>query len=401
MATAASHASPTAALRLPGVLRLFVTSLIARFPMAAIGVLFVLHARALGHSYAEGGAIAAASAIGTAMGAPVLGRMVDTRGQTPVLVASAVACSGALGAAAATTPGTPVPAIAALALLAGFMQPPVAAAARALWGRRLDAEALHSVLALEASLQELAFMLGPIVLVSLVANGTPARGLAGAAVIFLLSTLAYALSPEPRAMRGSPRTGRRRGGAMAIPGVRTLVLLATTLGLSFGAIEVGIAAFAEHSHHRGATGVLLGVWGLGSLIAGLVAAGRGPSGDPVRALLALHVVLTVCNAVLIAAPGLVGLGVLLTVAGAAIAPMFAVLYGLLAAVADDDSVTEAFSWELTGIAAGVAIGSAVGGALATGVGPRAAFVAAAAATAAGALAGRARAGTLRTRRADP
>jgi predicted MFS family arabinose efflux permease len=115
----------------------------------------------------------------------------------------------------------------------------------------------------------------------------------------------------------------------------------------------------------------------------------------------LHLVLTVCNALLIAAPGLVGLGLLLALAGAAIAPMFAVLYRLLAEVADEDSVTEAYSWELTGITAGVAIGSAVGGALASGPGPRAAFVAAAAATAAGAIAGRAWSGTLRTRRSNP
>jgi MFS family permease len=392
-----AHVSPVSALRLPGVLRLFVTSLVARFPMAALGVLFVLHARALGHSYAAGGAIAAASAIGTAIGAPVFGRLIDTRGQTPILVGTAVACSGALAAVALMGEGASVPLIAALALLAGFNQPPVAAAARALWGRRLDETSLHSVLALEASLQELAFMLGPIVLVSFVSNGSPSRGLLAAAAIFLFSTLAYALSPEPRAMRGrTATTARRRGGAMAVPGVRTLVLLAVTLGMSFGALEVGIAAFAEHSHHAGATGILLGAWGVGSLIAGLVAARRGPSGDPVAELLRLHVILTVCNAVLIAAPGTLGLGILLAIAGAAIAPMFAVLYRLLAHVADEDSVTEAYSWELTGITAGVAIGSAVGGALASGPGARAAFIAAAAATAAGALVGRARAGTLRT-----
>lgn len=388
-------------LRLPGVGRLFVTSLVARFPMAAMGVLFVLHARELGHSYAVGGAIAAASAIGTSIGAPVFGRMVDTKGQTPVLVATALLCSGALAGVATTTSATPPVVIAALALLAGFTQPPVAAAARALWGRKLDSNSLHSVLALEASLQELAFMLGPIVLVSVVAHGTPARGLAGAALIFFFSTLAYALSPEPRTMRGNRRTERRRGGAMGIAGVRTLVLLAVTLGISFGAIEVGIAAFAEHSGHSNATGILLGVWGIGSLIAGLLSARRGPSSNPVKELLALHLVLTACNAVLIAAPGIVGLGFLLALAGAAIAPMFAVLYRLLAEVADEDSVTEAYSWELTGITAGVAIGSAVGGALATGTGPRAAFVAAAAATAVGALAGRAWSGTLKTRRSTP
>jgi hypothetical protein len=61
-------------------------------------------------------------------------------------------------------------------------------------------------------------------------------------------------------------------------------------------------------------------------------------------------------------------------------------------------VTEAYSWELTGITAGVAIGSAAAGALASGSGARETFIAAAAATAAGALFGRTRAGTLTARR---
>jgi MFS family permease len=383
----------TSVLRAPGVLRLFIASLVARFPLAALGVLFVLQARDLGHSYAEGGAIAAASAVGMAFGAPVLGRLIDTRGQTLVLISSALLCCGALLATALVDPDVPVGAVAGLAALAGFAQPPVSAAARAVWGRMLDSARLHEVLALEAGLQELAFMLGPIVLVSVVGAGKPSHGLIGAAVIFLLSTVAYALGPEPRAMRGTPRRGSQRR-AMAIPGVQTLFLLAITLGVMFGSLEVGIAAFAEHSGHRGATGLLLAAWGIGSLAAGLWAARRGPAKDPVAELLWLHVALTVCNGVLIAAPGLVGLGVLLVIAGVAIAPLFAVIYRILSEVADEESVTEAYAWELTGITAGVAVGSALAGVLASGPGARAAFVAAAVATAVGALVGRARAGTL-------
>jgi MFS family permease len=380
------------------VLRLFVASLAARFPAAAMGVLFVLQARHLGHSYAEGGAVAAAFAIGTAIGAPLLGRMIDTRGQTAVLVTTATVCSLALVGVAVVSTSTPVPVIVVLALVSGISQPPIAAAARAVWGRMFDVQGLHAMLALEASLQELAFMLGPILLVSVVAAGTPSRGLAGAAAIFFVSTVVYALSPEPRAHKGSGRdTPRRRGGAMAIPGVRTLVLLAVTLGFSFGAIEVGIAAYAEHSGHTGATGVLLGCWGVGSLITGLIAVRRGPSKEPVAEMLFLHLLLTVFNALIITAPSLLGLGVLLVIAGGAIAPMFAVLYRLLADVADEGSVTEAYSWELTGITAGVAIGSAVAGGLASGPGARATFIAAACATALGALAGRLRAHTLKTR----
>jgi MFS family permease len=386
--------SSLAVLRAPGVARLFSASLASRFPAAAMGVLFVLQARDLNHSYAEGGAVAALFAIGTAVGAPTLGRLIDTRGQTVVLCISALVCSLALVGVALMDAGAPVPLIAALAFVSGVMQPPIAAAARAVWAKLFDTAGMHAVLALEASLQEIAFMLGPIILVTLVAAGEPARGLIGAAAMVFVSTVVYALGPEPRSIKGTGRRPRKRGGAMRVPGVRTLFLLAITLGFSFGAIEVGIAAFAEHEGHAGATGVLLACWGIGSLAAGLFIVRRGPAKNPVREMVGLHFVLTLFNVLLVTAPGLIGLGALLVVAGAAIAPMFAVLYRLLAEVADEESITEAYSWELTGITAGVALGVAVGGALASGPGPREAFIAGGAATLIGAIAGRLRANTL-------
>jgi MFS family permease len=387
--------SSLAVLRAPGVARLFIASLASRFPAAAMGVLFVLQARDLDHSYAEGGAIAALFAVGMAVGAPTLGRLVDTRGQTVVLMVSASVCALALIGVAAMTPDQPVPLIAALAFVSGITQPPIAAAARAVWSKLLDTNGMHAVLALEASLQEIAFMLGPILLVTLIAAGEPWRGLLGASAILVACTFVYALSPEPRAIKGTgPRTDRRRGGAMAVPGVRTLFMLAVTLGFSFGAIEVGIAAFAEHEGHAAATGVLLACWGVGSLVAGLAVVRRGPAKHPVKEMVGLHFVLTAFNAVLVLAPGLLSLGALLIVAGAAIAPMFAVLYRLLAEVSPEDSITEAYSWEMTGITAGVALGVAVAGALASGPGARATFVAGAAATLVGATIGRLRSRTL-------
>src|SRR5919197_529962 len=104
-AMAATVSTPITTLRSPGVTRLLATSLVARFPAAAMGVLFVLQARHLGLSYAAGGATAAAFAIGTAGGAPLLGRMIDRRGQTGVLTLSAIVCTLALVGAAALQHG--------------------------------------------------------------------------------------------------------------------------------------------------------------------------------------------------------------------------------------------------------------------------------------------------------
>jgi len=79
------------------------------------------------------------------------------------------------------------------------------------------------------------------------------------------------------------------------------------------------------------------------------------------------------------------------VAGLAIAPAFAVVYGLAGEVAREGTVTEAFTWLTTGLGAGLAAGSAIGGALAASAGPGAAFLAAAGAAALAAAVGAVRA----------
>jgi hypothetical protein len=61
-------------------------------------------------------------------------------------------------------------------------------------------------------------------------------------------------------------------GALVVPGVRTIVAVAAVLGVTFGATELGTVVAARQHHAPGATGVLLALWGAGSIVAGTVAA---------------------------------------------------------------------------------------------------------------------------------
>ena len=97
---------PTAVvLRLPGVARLLAVSLVGRMPGAALGLVLVLRVRDLGGSYALGGLVSGAFALGLAAGAPLLGRAVDARGQTRVLTFAAALSGVALTALAAVPDG--------------------------------------------------------------------------------------------------------------------------------------------------------------------------------------------------------------------------------------------------------------------------------------------------------
>jgi MFS family permease len=388
--------STAVVLRLPGVARLLAVSLVGRMPGAALGLILVLHVRDLGGSYALGGLVSGAFALGLAAGSPLLGRAVDARGQTRVLTLAAGAAAVVLTALAALPAGAPPAALVALAAACGATQPPLAACLRALWGRNIaDADARHAVLALEATFQELTFIAGPLVFVSLVAAWEPAAALVLAAAVLAAGTVAFAATPESRAMPAHGVRAAGVSGALAAPGVRTLLAVGAALGAAFGAIEIGIVAAAEHAGARGATGALFAVWGGGSLMGGLLAARHGAARDAPARLVALLAALALGHAALALAPGPWALGALLTVAGAVIAPLFAVVYGLTGEVALPGTVTEAFAWLTTGIGVGLALGSAAAGVLASAHGAAAPFLLAAVVTAAGAVVARGRAASLR------
>ena len=217
------------------------------------------------------------------------------------------------------------------------------------------------------------------------------RGAAASAALLLAGTAAFAVTPASRTWR--PVAGVRRGlaGALAGPGVRTLLSVQALAGVSFGAIEVATVAFAQDAGAKGAIGPLLRRVGPGEHARRGDRSRRGPPRDPVRRLVVLLTALAAGDVLLVAASGTLVLGALLVVAGLAIAPAFAVVYGLAGEVAREGTVTEAFTWLTTGLGAGLAVGSAVGGALAASGGPGAAFLAAAGAAAVAAVVAAARA----------
>src|SRR5512132_3991709 len=90
-----------------------------------------------------------AAAVG--LGGPLLGQLVDRRGQTLVLLASAGAGGALLVALALLPPGVPLGVLVALAVAIGVATPPVGACLRALLpGLLPDPSAVRAAYAVEA-----------------------------------------------------------------------------------------------------------------------------------------------------------------------------------------------------------------------------------------------------------
>src|SRR5262249_3306551 len=83
----------------PGAWPLLSTSIIARLPLAMLSLVLLVHTERVTGSFALAGLVSGSYTVGFGVGAPVLGRLVDRRGQLAVLVATAFAASVLLGAA--------------------------------------------------------------------------------------------------------------------------------------------------------------------------------------------------------------------------------------------------------------------------------------------------------------
>lgn len=183
--------------------------------------------------------------------------------------------------------------------------------------------------------------------------------------------------------------------------MRTLILVFGLIGATFGAVEVAVPVAADVAGVKGATGLLLGVWGVGSLAGGIVLARTAPPSDPVRRLALMLAALAAGHLTLVLASGPIVLAGLLLIAGLAIAPSIATAYGLVEGIAPRGTVTEAYTWLATGISSGLALGAALAGYLSENVADDAGFVAAAAACAGAAAVGGLRRRTLLPAAAGP
>jgi MFS family permease len=387
-----------AVLRAPHVAALIAATLLARFPIGINALALVLYLRAERGSFAVAGAVAGALAAGSGVGAPVQGRLVDGFGQRRVLVPLGIVHAAALGAIVGSAEaGAPVAVLVAFGLLAGFAIPPTSSVLRSMWPQLLreQPQLLQAAYALDSVLIELIFVVGPLLTAIVATTLAPPAALAISAASVVAGTVAFTALPPSRAIKPDPQRPRSGAlGALASPGVRTLVLTSLPAGIGIGICEVALPAFSDASGAAATAGVLLATWSLGSAAGGLVY-GALPNRPPLnRVHLAVSALLPLGLLPMAAAPSVLAMALLVIPAGMFIAPLLATRNELIGWVAPEGARTEAYTWPVTAFVGGIAIGSAAAGVIVEAASWRTAFVAAAAVAALGTLIAVARRGTV-------
>jgi MFS family permease len=389
MSHSARLADYRTALTTPGALRPMIGAMLARLPIAMVGLSLLLYVQRETGSFAIAGLVSAGVLVGVASGSVVQGRIMDRLGPTrPLLVASALYTVAATAAMLAIETHARTEVLVTLAFGVGMSQPTVGSASRALWTRLLPpGSARQAAFAYEAISMEVFFILGPALAGLLIAAPWPGTGVVLASACLVAGGVSFALAP---AVRQAEVTGRRahaegpdRGGrllgALTSPGMRTVALAAFGFGVTIGFIEVAVPAAATRAGQAPVGGLLLALWSVSSVVFGIAYAMR-----PWPRAMHLRIPVLLGGFSILIAPlaipsDLLGLGVLMMVTGLLITPQATAHSAAIELVAPRGTVTEAFGWVITAVTLGLALGQSASGWLVEHVGIRSSFLVAAAA----------------------
>ncbi|MGI5510317.1 MFS transporter [Streptomyces sp. CA-106131] len=340
--------------------RLLVGTLVGRLPNATAAIAVVLFVRAEGGTYSLAGALAAVYGVANAVGQPLLGRLVDLRGQPRVQLPAAVVSALAMTGFALTGVEPPGWAYAAVAV-AGLFTPPLEGGLRALWPVVLRRkEQVPTAYAMDAVAQEVMFTVGPLLVTVCAAVWSARVALVVLNVIGVLGALSVVVSPPSRGWRSAPREAHWLG-ALRSRGLLALLGAFLSVGIALGSITVAAVSYADGHGGDGVYGWLMAALGLGALVGGTAYGARRWSGAPERRLRVLVGLLAVCYLPLMLMPGVVAMVLLTALAGVFLAPCIACAFIIVDRHAPSGTVTEAFSWLVTTFTVGASVGTGLAG----------------------------------------
>ncbi|WP_181772896.1 MFS transporter [Amycolatopsis pittospori] len=357
-----------------GSLAFSAAGLVARIPVPMMGIGIITMLSQTRGDFGLAGLVSAAFTVSMALLGPQVSRLVDRRGQGRILVPVTGISVMALGALLLCARfGAPAWTLYVFAVLGGFM-PSMAAMVRARWSRLYrDSPRLHTAFSLESVVDELTFVIGPALSVALCTVLFPEAGPLVAVVFLAVGVLLFVAQreTEPPILPASESSG---GSAIRLGAVRVLVLTLMAGGVIVGTVDVVSVAFAQHVGAPAAAGIVVSVYAVGSAISGLVFGTLKVAMPPARQLLAGTAGTAASAVPLLVVDGIVGLCVVVFVAGLFFSPTMIVVMGMIEKIVPAEKLTEGMTWAITGLSIGVALGAALSGEVVDRFGPDGGFV---------------------------
>lgn len=345
-----------------GSLAFSATGFLSRLPLSMYGVATVVMIAQTRDSYALAGAIPAASLATTLVTVPWISRQIDRHGQAKVAVPAAVMASlMSLALILCTHFNAPTWTLFATAMLSATA-PNAGGMVRARWDEiyRDDEKSMHVANSFEQVLDEVCFILGPILAVGLSTAFFPEAGRVAATVLTLVGTLLFAAQrdTEPPVRPQDPKDA---GSPLRNEGLQVMLGTFLFTGVIFGSLEVVTVAYVASLGQQSLAGFVLALQAVGSALAGMSFGLLTPRGSSTTRFLLGIGAMALFMLPLNLAGNLVTLCLLMFVAGAATSPTMITSMTLVQELVPRSHLNEGMTLAVTALLGGISLGGAVGG----------------------------------------
>ncbi|MFI6369216.1 MFS transporter [Nocardia sp. NPDC050630] len=264
-----SIATYRAVFAVPGATRFITVALLARIPATAAPITLTLHVvHTLGLGYAAGGFVVAAYTSGGALGAPLLGSLIDRRGLRAML-ALAISAEIAFWTAASWMP---YPALVVAAFTCGLLGIPIYTVVRQSLAAMMPPPCRRPAFALDSVSTDLGYIFGPALAAVLILAMSSTVALVSIGLGWTAAGIALWLLDAPT------RTAYGEAGhtpaactpyPITTPLVATLITT-TTVVIMVYATELVLIAGLESTGHSHAIAPIYSAWAAASALGGFI-----------------------------------------------------------------------------------------------------------------------------------
>ena len=346
-------------LSVPAMRQALLLGILVRIPIFAGGVLLTLHVvQTLHRDYGAAGLVTAAATVCIAVSGPWRGKLLDTQGLRRVVLPSLVVTAICWSIA----PFVGYIPLLLLAALAGLFVVPVFSIIRQAVMASVPESDRRTALSLDSVAVEVSFMVGPVIGIwaatiwptSWVLFSIEMLGVLAGVGLWFADPVMHADRPDQDDIAAEEPLPRR---AWFRPQFLAMCAAAAATTIVLSGCDIAFVAALRDFDEVSLIGPVLALWGLGSVIGGLV---YGLLHRSISAFLLLGG-LSVATIPIALAPSVWPLAALGFVAGLLCAPTITATVDQLSRVVPDEARGEAIGWHGSAMTAGSALGAPVAG----------------------------------------
>ena len=358
----------------PGAMKFSVPGLIARMPISMDSLALIFIVVAASDSYALAGALSATASVVMAFATPHWARVADRIGQSATLIrVIPIKVAGLSVFTLLVLNQAPTWTWFVSVIIAESMSVNTGGLVRRRWLHVLspdktstaedehDRHLINTAYSYEALMDEVVFVLGPIIVTACATTIAPAAGIISGIIFISIGVPLFVMQKATEPPATPKRVIDPHPAVIRNKRVQAVVLATTLLGGFFGSIAIVTVAFTEQRGQESKSGLLLAIWAFGSGIAAIInGAIKWKISSTSRFLIFLFA-LSLLSIPMLFVHSLPWLAVALFFNGFAIAPLVINAYGVAEGAVPAEQITETLTWVVAGMPLGGAISSAIAG----------------------------------------